>query len=181
MGHTTGEQPGLPYQNSSTIAGRGCRNPQQELGNLHCLSKEYDTDAYLMRLNAARYWVGEGDNGEPTLFREDLVNGTNEMVPGIENITILWGVDTDNDRIPDEYQRGYVADWNNVVSARVGVLARTQAQTKFSTADEAGTDKDTQSYDLDGDGEDDLLIAGLADARVQRRLYSATVLMRNIQ
>jgi len=181
LGHTTGEQPGYPYQNDADIAGKGC-STSSGVGNRHCLSKVYDTDAQIMRFNAARYYIATGTNG-PALFRQDIINGTNEFVPGIENLTILWGVDTDSDRIPDEYQRGYVANWKNVVSARVSVLARTQAQTKYGTAEEVGGNEniDTKTYDLDGDGVADTLIPSEVGAKVQRKLFTSTVLLRNIQ
>lgn len=78
------------------------------------------------------------DNGAPipTLkrleLRVDPVDNTRKMalislVEGIENLQIDYGVDTDNNGVPDG---GYlttpasIADWSNIVSAQINVLAR---------------------------------------------------------
>ncbi len=78
-----------------------------------------------------------GGDGIPTLKRVELVNGqlrTTSLAEGIENLRIEYGVDTTGDGWPD----GFVAatgitgvaplEWQNVVAARLHVLARsTQA------------------------------------------------------
>jgi type IV pilus assembly protein PilW len=74
------------------------------------------------------------DNGRPipTLKRLDLtVTGgaatfsTVPLVEGIENLQLDYGVDTTNDGSPDSYTTApTVADWANVMSIRVNLLAR---------------------------------------------------------
>jgi len=160
-------------------------------GNKHCMSKTYEEDSFILKFVAVRYLISDGPNG-PALLREQLANdGGNsivvarEMVQGIENMQIRYGEDTDNDRIPDAYRSADdVASWDNVISVRIGLLARSMAQTRFGTAGEYGgaEDIDTRSYDLDGDGvkggaED----PDVADDRVIRHEFVSTVFIRNLR
>lgn len=78
-----------------------------------------------------------GGDGIPTLKRIELVNGqlrTSSLAEGIENLQVEYGVDTNGDGSPDSFVVATgvtgVAPlvWQNVVSARLHVLARnTQA------------------------------------------------------
>lgn len=121
-----------------------------------------------------RYYIGTGAGGLPSLFR-DGTEGQQELVEGIENMRILYGVDTDTppDGIPNVYLKPdsiAAADWPKVVSIRVGILAMT-------TSDKAeNTDTDTAAYDIDGDGNTDF--TGPGD-RNKRRVFLATVALRN--
>ncbi len=69
-------------------------------------AKDYDVDAELFAFqNNATYFIRTGAGGLPALFRVDS-SGTNELVEGIENMQILYGVDTDTpnqDFIPNYY------------------------------------------------------------------------------
>lgn len=50
-----------------------------------------------------------------------------ELVPGVENVQVLWGVDTDEDLSVDSYESSDdVAEWDQVIAARVWVLARSE-------------------------------------------------------
>jgi len=121
-----------------------------------------------------RYYIGTGASGLPSLFR-DGTEGQQELVEGIENMRILYGLDTDTppDGIPNVYVKPdsiAAADWPKVVSVRVGILAMT-------TSDKAeNTDTDTAAYDIDSDGNTDY--TGPGD-RNKRRVFLATVTLRN--
>jgi len=128
----------------------------------------------LIKFVYRRYYIGTGASGLPSLFR-DGTEGQQELVEGIENMRILYGVDTDNppDGIPNVYLKPdsiAATDWPKVVSVRVGILAMT-------TNDKAETtDIDKNSYDIDGDGSTDF--TGPGD-RNKRRVFLATVTLRN--
>jgi type IV pilus assembly protein PilW len=80
------------------------------------------------------YYIGQGMDQSPALFEAvtDPQAPTgfdyNEMVPGIENMQVLYGVDTTGSRVPSEYDTADVVNaenaWTNVVSVRVALLAR---------------------------------------------------------
>ncbi len=172
--HTTGNNVSPGNVNASTPLCPG--------SNSHCLSKIYEGGAQVMRVTSVRYYVGDTGRGTTALFRESLgVTGTTaggqvqEIVEGIENMQILYGIDTDGDASPDEYQdatsMGTAAGlWRNVISVRVGLIS--------SSTSEYGdnTDTDHRDYDADRDGVVDLSDPG---DRRRRRVYTSTVMLRN--
>ena len=93
----------------------------------------------------------DGGTPIPTLKRMELgVAAGNpamtavSIAEGIENLQIDYGVDTDNDGVPDgDYTNGAalgVSDWPNVMSVKVNLLAKSPETTAGYT--------DTKLYDL---------------------------------
>ena len=151
------------------------------------IGKIYEGDAQIAKYRYASYFIADGASTQPSLFRSTLVRDSTsgavtvtpqELVEGIENLQILYGEDTSGDRVPDKYVKANaVANWRNVVALRVGILARSLAQTERGSK-EHGTDIDTQQYDIDGDGSTDFTAPG---DHYERRVFRTTVLMRNLQ
>jgi type IV pilus assembly protein PilW len=128
----------------------------------------------LIKFAYRRYYIGTGSSGLPALFR-DGTEGQQEIVEGIENMRILYGVDKDDppDGIPNVYLKPdalATADWKKVVSVRVGILAMT-VNDKAET-----TDTDSTAYDVDGDTVTDFTAPG---DRNKRRVFLSTVMLRN--
>ncbi len=142
------------------------------------LSKQYDTDANVMRLGAYRYYVGsdeavdaagDADNvADPVLVRESLsLTGTTvagtaiQLVDGLEFMQITYGVDTNGDRVPDTYINSAATagaidltttnGWDAVISVRIGLL--------FRSSEEVAPDQDTADFTVNGivicDADDD--------------------------
>ncbi|MDH3513268.1 MAG: PilW family protein [Gammaproteobacteria bacterium] len=144
----------------------------------------------VMRFKTNTYFIRTGASGNPALFRREN-NGTPvELVDGIEHLQIVYGVDTDGDKVPNRYLKAgdaglaTAAEWDTVVSVRLGILA--------TTLDDAATgkskefDRDTNNYDVDGDCAPN---AALTDAcfelsspndRYKRRLFQTVVQLRNL-
>lgn len=150
------------------------------------LSRQYDPAdaASVSPLRLVRYYIGTGTSGT-SLYRQTIDGGnvvSEELVPGVENMQILYGVDTTGlatgigDGIPDEYLRagqvGVTADlsdanwWSRVISVRIGLSVRTE--------DEYGTVVDTRNRNLNGTP------TGVPNDRRQRRLFTSTLLIRNM-
>lgn len=156
--------------------------------NPHKLSKSYGTDAKIMKFVSARYYVATKANGERALFRQVLAatGGAaapldQELAEGVEDMRILYGVDTDGDRSPDRYLKAGVADldtadeWGNVVSVRVGLLLSSLAN-KDTTSDKSfGTVKDTATYSVNGE------VVDPPDLARDRRVFVTTIVIRNRQ
>lgn len=155
------------------------------------LGKIFEDDAKIAKYYYALYYITNGASGQPALHRVTLITEGSEIKPqkyelveGIEDLQLLYGEDTANgDRVPDVYRKAdEVANWNNVVSARIGLVARTLAHTESGNKDYGGF-KDTMSgYDVDGDGAyepnyDD----GPKNDNYQRRVFRTTVVLRNLQ
>jgi len=122
----------------------------------------------------AAYFVGKRDNGTstpPSLFRG--VNGTaREMVEGVENMQVLYGVDLAHEagdlRTPDKYVTAdQVGDrWSDVVAVRITVLMR-------SFENMVGT-ASTNNYPFNFNGRTYTATDGYL-----RQAYSTTIALRN--
>lgn len=92
------------------------------------------------------------------------------VVAGIENLQILFGEDTvtaDGVTNATRYvSAGNVTNWDNVVSARIGIVV--------NSGEAIATSNDTSTFSLIGQP----AIAAAGD-RLRRRAYSTTVVIRN--
>ena len=92
------------------------------------------------------------------------------IIPGVENMQLLYGEDTNSaDSVTNATKyvtAGNVANWNNVVSVRLGVLVNSQS--------DIATSDDEVAYDLQRQTQ-----IAAANDHMRRRAYSATVVVRN--
>jgi type IV pilus assembly protein PilW len=109
-------------------------------GNTLTLNAALDTNVFpaatseVFPLQTLAYYVKASSNGRTTsLYRRVFdgdVNGglEQELIEGVEMMQVRYGVDTtlpDADGVIDEYRdANAVADWNRVVSIRIGLLIR---------------------------------------------------------
>lgn len=100
------------------------------------LSKSYQGDARVMAFIATTYFVADtgrkNEAGDPIygLYVQRLGGTPVELVAGVENMQVLYGVDTNADGSVDDYvNAGAVADFSNVISARVALLVSSVAPT----------------------------------------------------
>ena len=95
----------------------------------------YGADSFILKMNAMVFYIGVGSSGEPALFRRELRLGTMtsiELVEGVEDMTILYGIDTDGNNTADRYADVAAIDadpaddldWEEVVSIRVTAASR---------------------------------------------------------
>ena len=101
----------------------------------------------------------------PALFCTSA-NGTFELVEGIENMQVLYGVDTDSSRdgVPNRYvAAGSVTAWERVVTVRIALLA--------SSVDEFSSGTSNRVFRMLG-----LNIGPFADNMIRREYTTTTVL-----
>lgn len=153
------------------------KNPPWPGNETQKLSKAYSPPGgQIMKFKTVRYYVANGASGNPALFRDTNGGAGEELVDGIERIKILYGKDTDGDRVPNLYVKAgdpaldTSEEWSSVVSIRIGILAR--------TLDDKYSEQDTEKYDIDGDTLMDFTAPG---DRYKRRIFLSTVLLRNLQ
>lgn len=97
------------------------------------LSKKYGKDAVIMRYSSTLYYVGLGADGEPALRRQSRSTDTiqdEELISGVVDMQLRYGVDTDGDQRVDTYRAAdhgdIAADWSNVLAVRVSLLLRSE-------------------------------------------------------
>jgi type IV pilus assembly protein PilW len=110
---------------NSPITDGACNKGQQKI---------YSFDAEIYRFRAYTYFIRNGANGQPALWRYDSTanaSGANpiELIEDIENMQITYGLDTNDDDILDSYANATTVttanQWDKVISARVSLLAKT--------------------------------------------------------
>ncbi len=128
------------------------------------------------------YFIAPDDDDQdlPELRRLTLGSGPNfynrELIPGIQDLQIHYGIDTSGDGAPDSFVEPGTEGAATVVAARVWLLMRSETR-------EPGHDDSVNTYTYasksytPGDGSD-IEIAG-APKQYRRLLLSATVTLRN--
>lgn len=136
-----------------------------------------DEPQWLRAMTARAYYVansGRQCEGQDipslwivTMDADGSPDAPQELVPGIEQFQVVFGVDTDGDGSVDDYvSAGAVADWDQVIAARVWLLARSECA--------EGGHSDTFSYAMG-----DLSPAYTPADNFRRQLSVATVQLRN--
>lgn len=112
---------------SSAITMAGGNVSPGNNGNNFNLAYEPQTKVY--EFTSMAYYIGQGTNGEPALFRRLMtpLQAPQELVSGVETLQILYGVDTGGSNAADDYvPADEVTDWEEVASVRFSVLTRSQ-------------------------------------------------------
>lgn len=113
---------GLSPGNCTNRLGGDCLNP--ELAGL-------DHGGVVMPLTARAYYLSTDINGVPGLYRAELgTNGTlnpEELVPGVEDFRLYFGIDFDADQVPNQYLRAGDSDFDpdQAISVQIHFLLRT--------------------------------------------------------
>lgn len=147
-----------------------------------CKRADFEKGGQLARFNTMVYYVGIGAYGGPSLIRRSWPTGTSrddELVEGVENMQILYGLNSDVDAgerfggSADQYvPANSVTDWSRVVSVRVALLVAGQISGK--TSGQSERERDTATYSIAG-----VTMDPPANDLHQRRVFTATVKVRN--
>ncbi len=94
-------------------------DPNNHYKPAYCYLFKAVTTSYFIRLRDA-------ESGVPSLYRKIGNNDAEELVEGVEDMQVLYGVDSDGDNIPNQFlAAGNVTDFRQVVSVRLALLQRT--------------------------------------------------------
>lgn len=136
----------------------------------------YGPGAVMVVPDVMVYYIGEGVNGQPALFKADLntinapgalVLQREELVPDAVNMQILYGVDTNNSQTANTYVTAdQVQNWNDVVSVSIALLME-------SSVGEVPIPPTAPTFDMLG-----LTVQAPRDTRL-RRLFTTTIGLRN--
>lgn len=128
----------------------------------------YGEGSELLKLNSIIYYVDENDAGTRSLFRRAQGGNALELVRGVENMQLQYGIDTNTDGSVDNYiTADAVADWGAVMSIRASLLVNSVEPAL------APNEKDTQTYTLLGQTVDP------ADTQQLRHVFTTTTTLRN--
>jgi type IV pilus assembly protein PilW len=134
------------------------------------IRSEFSIESLVMPVDTVVYYVAPAAaGGGPGLWQIVGGNAPQLLIPGVENIQLRYGVDTNNDLQADVYQTADlvlpVTRWRNVVSVSIAMLIRTE--------NESGPDLDTGTYTLLG------TVIDPPDDRRLRSVFTTTIALRN--
>lgn len=120
----------------------GLLSPGNATPNTTDWAHAYPQGATLNAFTSRAYYIGRGTSGEPSLFsitynQASTLAGisTEEIAEGIENMQVLYGIDTNADLLAEKYVTAEeVGDHSNVVNLKVGLIARSPSDAKTTSS-----------------------------------------------
>jgi type IV pilus assembly protein PilW len=92
-------------------------------------SEQFGDDSEIVKVASYAYYVANNPDGITSLYRQDGTADAIELAQGVENLQVLYGVDTspaDVNQSADDYvTANNVTNWDNVISVRLHLLMRT--------------------------------------------------------
>jgi len=123
-------------------------------------------EGWVNRVSTNSFYIRNNPNNIPSLYRKRFDANAVELVEGIEQMQITYGVDTTANGSANEYRTANnVGNWNNVVSVRVSLVA-------VSIENNLTVDG-SQLYNFNGVNDIDP-----GDQRL-RRVFTRTITLRN--
>ncbi|MES9904783.1 MAG: PilW family protein [Sedimenticola sp.] len=117
---------------TSSVVKHAITSGEVTFNNSATLTKQLGADTIIVKPYIETFFVADsgrdnyqGDN-VISLYMQDLTGTVSELVEGISNLQVLYGVDVDDDgeaeRYMDAGQITTASNWNGVVSARISLL-----------------------------------------------------------
>lgn len=130
------------------------------------LQREYGADAKVLVPYQRIYFVADSTAGTPSLFVSENGGDAQELIPGVEDMQVLYGRDTDDN---DE-----VDTWSSAAGLSEAQMAQVQAlKVQFVVASDTAVNADDMTVtDLDDEDTD------YTDGRL-RKVYLSTAKVRN--
>lgn len=126
-------------------------------------SQNFDVGAELIPVFTTVYYIANNPAGRPSLYQRIGAGASLELMDGIEDLSLRFGVDTDGDGVADDYREASAVAWENVRSARIELLVQ---------GNEVNVIDEPQSYTFEG-----VVVDGPSDRRL-RQVFSSTVAVR---
>ncbi|BBM00706.1 PilW family protein [Microbulbifer sp. GL-2] len=86
----------------------------------------FGEDAQVIGFESTFYYIADGTSRRPSLFRKIDDEDPQELLEGVEDMQITYGLDNDGDDVIDAYQTANqivsLSDWSNVTSVRLDLL-----------------------------------------------------------
>ena len=124
-------------QTANTLS-RGASNSNPGPGNLNPgsnnFSHRYESDAEIHAVAVTVFYIGLSAGGEPALYQLSYDMGSAgtpvALVEGVENMQLLYGIDTNGDEVPEQYLTAAALAGNadRVRTIRIGLLLRSFAR-----------------------------------------------------
>jgi type IV pilus assembly protein PilW len=135
---------------------------------------QYD-DGSIMKMQSYKYYIANTTRGDPSLYRAEVfstvsggvltagLSAGRELVEGVENMQVLYGVDSDNDGMVNYYAPFSSGISDDIISVRVSLLIRSIENTLVQNSQELQFGGRTVTFN---------------DGRL-RKVFTSTIALRN--
>lgn len=92
------------------------------------LAVVYPSSAQIYKYIGTAFYIAMGSDGRRALWRHIQGQDPQELVPGVENLQIIYGEDTDNDSVANRYVNANqvtAANWDKIVSIMLTLTVQT--------------------------------------------------------
>ncbi|WP_299584248.1 PilW family protein [uncultured Microbulbifer sp.] len=129
------------------------------------LDKKYGADSKILTPYQRTFFISEGAPGSKSLFVQEHEGKPQELVPGVEDMQVSYGLDTTDSGIVDKWQIAGADDvMAKVVAVKIELVISSDSDSGANS--QTITRLDGTSYEPDADGK-------------LRKLYVATIKVRN--
>jgi len=128
--------------------------------------QQFPAGSQVVAVNTFTYFVAPSsfNNQVNSLWQRQGDSPPVELVEGIADMRVTYGVDTDSDDVPDDYRReNTVTDWEDVSAVRINLLLQSL---------EANILPEPQPFEFDG------VAVDVSDRRI-RQVFTTTIGIRN--
>jgi type IV pilus assembly protein PilW len=152
------------------------------------LGHNYARNGGMFKISTYIYYVGDtgrGVSGAPmlALYRLDDSGVADELVEGVENLQILYGLDTDQNMSANQYVPASdvpITSWGEIRSVRISLLLRSPAQNVLNAKQQISLNYDT----AEGGGYLNAVWSSTTTPiptadRSWRQIYTTTINLRN--
>ena len=155
-------------QASGTIShATGTDGDENETGEFKTDFLRESSSTEIRRVATSAFYIANNASGEPTLFKS--IDGvSNPLVEGVEHMQVLYGVDSNEDNVPESYKDASQigTDFSAVVTVRLNFIMRSKEEVYK-------TDK-KQVYELTGEAD-----TFESTDKYSRLIFTSTVTLRN--
>lgn len=111
--------------NMAHIAGGAAATPGNDTADITPDNDVFGLDATVHRIETQVFFIAPGAGGGLSLWRKSgFLGAPVELVEGIEDLQVLYGIDTDNDGVPNRYRTVQnVVDLADVRTLRISITA----------------------------------------------------------
>ena len=103
-------------------------------GNSLLLNNSYNSDSEISKYVVQMFYIKDGRNGSPALFKATLVSISGvvqmqeeEFASDIRDMQISYGIDSNADQIMDQYNdASAITDWKELISINIVLLANSK-------------------------------------------------------
>lgn len=150
-------------------------------------NEKYSNGAQILAFQTYMFFIGVGADGGPSLYQVSLNTNSalgatalgtpQELVSGVENMQIVYGIDTDGDKVPNNFETAdQVTNWSQVVSVRIALLTRSDDNSTDTAP--SSNPKFTLLGNSSSDTTNGVTLTTLIDRRL-RRTFTETISLRN--